>query len=238
MTLWLEREPSPYAAGRVFCLPHAGCGTSVFGAWPQERNSTEFLPVELPGRLSRFDNPMPDTFQELADAMIDGLWPYLDVPFALFGHCWSAYAAYEVAVRLERTGRPPASLFVSSQLAPQDGPVGRMLTMSDAELRAELEESIREQGNTPHPELVAIYLKILRTDVEVSRRYLVPDPVRLACPITAIGWSEDTEVRPEEMKGWAECGDTAFLVLPGWHHRFQDAPDELLETLQAGSKRE
>jgi surfactin synthase thioesterase subunit len=236
-TIWLQRAPSVTAVGRVFCIPHAGCGASVFGNWPQEQDSIEFLPVELPGRLTRFGDRMPDTFQDLAAAMIAALRPYLDVPFAFFGHCWSALAAYEVTAQLQRAGAPaPVRLFVSSQVAPQDGPVGRMLGMNEAELTAELETTIRDQGNKPHPQLVSIYLSVLRVDIEVSRRYIVPEPLRLSCPITAIGWTDDTEVRPGQMTGWAECGDSAFEVFPGRHHRFLDAPPELLNTLCAGTR--
>jgi surfactin synthase thioesterase subunit len=235
MTAWLQREPSSTAAGRVFCIPHAGCGTSVFRNWPQQRDGIEFLPVELPGRLTRFAESMPPTFSELARDMIAGLQPYLDRPFAFFGHCWSALVAYEVTAQLQRAGGPTAArLFVSSQLAPQDGPVSRMLEMDEAELAAELESMIIDQGNKPHPELVAIYLKVLRADVEASRRYVVPEPIRLDCPITAIGWSQDSEVRPDQMAGWPTCGDTTFEVFAGRHHRFIDAPPELLQTLCTG----
>lgn len=234
-SVWLQREPEPAPAGRVFCIPHAGCGTSVFRNWPAERDGVQFLPVELPGRLTRFGEPMPDTFGELARDLIAGLRPYLDVPFAFFGHCWSALVGYEAAAQLQRAGGPlPARLFVSSQLAPQDGPVSRMLDMTEPELAVELESMIIDQGNTPHPELVAIYLGILRADVEASRRYLVPDPLRLSCPITAIGWTEDSEVRPEQMTGWPDCGETTFALFAGRHHRFIDAPPELLDILCAG----
>lgn len=234
MTAWLQREPSP-AAGRVFCIPHAGCGTGVFGNWPPERDGIEFLPVELPGRLPRFAESMPATFGELARDMITGLGPHLDVPFAFFGHCWSALVAYEVTAQLQQVGGPTAArLFVSSQLAPQDGPVGRMLGMDDAELGDELTAMIRDQGNRPHPELVSIYLTVLRADVEMSRRYVVSNPPRLTCPITAIGWSDDSEVRPAQMAGWTACGDASYEVFAGRHHRFIDAPPELLKTICAG----
>jgi len=237
VTVWLQRQPSPTAAARVFCIPHAGCGASVFGNWPATRDGVEFLPVELPGRLTRFRDRMPDTFQEVAAALLDALAPHLDVPFAFFGHCWSALLAYEATAQLERTGRPlPARLFVSAQFAPQDGPAGRMLEMDDVELATELEATIREQGNTPHPQLVAVYLKVLRDDIEVSRRYVVPDPPRLRSPIDAIGWSEDTEVRPDQMRGWSACGETTFTVFPGRHHQFLDAPDPLLDALTAGTR--
>jgi surfactin synthase thioesterase subunit len=232
---WLPREPSPAAAGRVFCLPHAGYGAAVFGNWPDRLRGIEFLPVELPGRLTRFTEPMPDTIGELAHDMINGLGRYLDVPFAFFGHCWSAQVAYDVTTQLQAAGGPsPTHLYVSSQVAPQDGPVGRMLDMDDADLAAELESTIRGQGKEPHRELVAVCLAILRADVELNRRYLVPEPVRVTCPITAIGWTDDDEVRPEQMAGWSVCGDTTFEVLDGRHEQFVDAPSELLETLCAG----
>ncbi|MET7311757.1 thioesterase domain-containing protein [Streptomyces sp. NPDC005571] len=231
---WLPRPPSATAAGRIICLPHAGGSAAIFAAWPEARGSVEFLPVEPPGRLGRFGEPVPDTFQELAADLIDGLAGCLDVPFAIFGHCWSALLAYEMAAQLQGAGRPgPVRLFVSSQVAPQDGPVGRMLGMDDTELARDLSETIREAGNEPHPELVSFYAQVLRTDVEISRRYQVGAPVRLDCPVTAVGWADDTEVRPEQMANWADCGETSFEVFPGRHHRFLDAPEPLLRTLCA-----
>ncbi|MFI0939405.1 thioesterase II family protein [Streptomyces sp. NPDC021020] len=234
-TAWLQRSPSPTVAGRVFCIPHAGCGGSVFEKWPERRDGVEFLAVELPGRLTRFGERMPSTFEELARALVAGIEPYLDLPFAFFGHCWSALAAYEVAVHLDRAGLPmPGRLFVSSQPGPQEKLTGRMISMSEAELAGELKKTVRAMGHEPHPELVSIYIDVLRADIDVSLRYSVPDPPTLSCPITAIGWTDDTEVRPEEMSGWAACGDTDFVVLPGVHHQFIDAPPDLLAALCAG----
>lgn len=188
--------------------------------------------MEPPGRETRLGEPVADTFQELATAMSDALEPFLDVPYAFFGHCWSALAAYEVTVQLQSRGAPPpAWLFVSSQVAPQDGPVGRMLGMTDAEITEEVGTTIRASGGQPHPELVALYTDVLRADIDVSRRYVVPDPVRVSCPITAIGWSADTEVDAASMRGWPACGDTEFVLLNGPHNRFVDGPAELLDVL-------
>ncbi|OZV77361.1 thioesterase [Micromonospora echinospora] len=231
--VWLQRSPSPAAAGRVFCIPQAGCGTNVFENWPREQDSIEFLPVELPGRLTRFKDRMPATFQGLAADMVAGLEPYLDVPVAFFGHCWSAIAAFEVAVHLERRGLPPTRLFVSSELPPQLGPAGRMLDMDEPELTVELEATIRDLGREPHPELVALYVRVLRDDIGLRRRYVASAPLR-HCPITAIGWTDDTEYRPEQLAGWADSGKTTFVVFPGRHNRFVDAPAELLDAICAG----
>ncbi|WP_431873293.1 thioesterase II family protein [Amycolatopsis sacchari] len=230
-TRWLTREPAPAATARVFLLPYAGCGAGLFRNWPKERGPVDLLPVELPGRETRLGEPVPGTFQELASAMADALEPCLDVPYALFGHCWSALVAYEAAVQLQARGHAPARLFVSSQVAPQDGPVGRMLGMTDDEMAGELGTTIRALGGQPHPELVALYTRVLRADVDASRRYVVPEPVRVSCPVTAIGWTDDDEVAPASMRGWPVCGDTEFVVLDGAHHRFLDAPRELLDVL-------
>jgi surfactin synthase thioesterase subunit len=234
-TAWLTRTPSAAASGRVFCIPYAGCGAGMFRGWPRELGSVEFLPVEIPGRETRLAEPPAETCQELAAGMVDGIGPYLDVPFAFFGHCWSAHAAYEATAELQRRGSPmPALLVVSSQLAPQEGPSGRLLAMDDTQLAAEIEATMRALGGHPQPDLVAIYVGVLRADVDVSRRYVLPEPVRLSCPITAIGWTDDSEVRPEEMKRWSECGTTTFEILTGAHRRFMDAPPDLLEILCAG----
>jgi surfactin synthase thioesterase subunit len=232
---WLPREPSAAATGRIFLIPYSGCGASMYRRWPQERAGVEFLPVELPGHETRFIEPNFESYQELAKAMVVGLEAHLDVPFGFFGHCGSALAAYEVSAELTRAGMPqPARLYVSSEVAPQDGPAGRFLSMDDAELGTELEKLIRELGGEPSPELIALYLEVLRADVDTNKRYVVPDPLRLSCPITAIGWTEDDEIPYATMGGWARCGATTFELLPGRHHRFIDAPDDLLDVLSVG----
>lgn len=231
---WLTRAPSTTAGARVFLIPYAGCGAGLYRNWPRAAGAVEFVPVELPGRETRLGEPIAATFPELAAAMAEALEPYLDVPYAFFGHCWSALAAYEVTVQLQAREAPaPSRLFVSSQVAPQDGPVGRMLGMTDAEMTDEVSTTIRALGGQPHPELVALYAGVLRADVEASRRYVISDLVSVRCPITAIGWSEDTEVHPARMGGWSRCGDTDFLVLEGPHHRFIDGPDRLVRALAA-----
>lgn len=232
---WLPHAPSATATGRIFLIPYSGCGASMYRQWPHRQDGIEFLPLELPGHETRFAEPTFHTYQELATDMVVGLAPYLDVPFGFFGHCASALAGYEVSAELVRCERPtPARLYVSSQVAPQDGPAGRFLTMSDRELGAELEKLIGELGGMPDNELVELYLEVMRADVDANKRYVLPDPMRLPCPITAIGWSGDDEVPYETMNGWDRCGDNTPVLLDGGHHCFTRAPAELVDLLCAG----
>lgn len=223
------RPPLPEADARVFLLPYSGCGASMYRRWPTLHEGINFCPVQLPGRENRMREAAFGTYEELADSLAEELLPHLDRPYALFGHCSSALAAYQTAVRLTSRGCPPPSrLFVSSEVAPQDGPYGRFLEMTDAELSEELRELLIGMGGEPHPDLIDLTLRVLRQDVEVNKRYKVPEPVRLSCPITSVGWTGDTGIEPRMMTGWSACGDVEDVLLGGDHYAFVGAPAELL----------
>ncbi|MFD1547397.1 thioesterase II family protein [Nonomuraea guangzhouensis] len=227
---WLLRTPSEQAGIRLFCLPYSGCGASMYRQWPRFVGELEICPVQLPGRESRLREEPCATYEELAGQLADGLLPYLDRPFAFFGHCGSALPGYATAVRLAERGYPvPARIFVSSQVAPHQGPYGRFLEMSDEELRTELAELIRQLGGRPTPDLLDVSMTVLRADIEMNKRYHLAEPLRLDCPISAIGWRQDDEVAPDLMAGWADCAPTDFRLLDGEHYRFMSAPPELLD---------
>lgn len=236
-TPWMHREPSADARARVFLIPQAGCGTSVFDRWPPVSEGVEFLPLELPGRLPRFGERIPPTFQELAAAVLEGVEPWLDVPFGFFGHCWSAIAAFETTVLAERAGRPPAALFVSSDLPPYTPRTGAMSTMTDDELAEEVAGAIRAFGGQPHPELMSIYVRILRDDMELRHHYVPSPRRRLGTPITVLGWTEDDEVPLDRLSTWSDCGEATVHILPGGHNRFGDAPEDLLDVVRAAVTR-
>ena len=54
--------PSPEAGLRVFCLPYAGKGASVYRQWWESSDRrVEFVPVQLPGRENRVrERPVQD----------------------------------------------------------------------------------------------------------------------------------------------------------------------------------
>lgn len=231
---WFLRDPAPGSRARLFCIPYSGCGASLYRGWPRFVGEVEICPVQPPGRESRFAEPHFGTFAEFANQMAAALRPYLDVPFGFFGHCGSALPGYETSVRLAEQGGPlPRALFVSSQVAPQDGPYGRLLSLPDDELREEVRGLMRALGGEPIEDLLDLYLDVLRADLAANRAYRRA-AVRLPIRITAIGWDRDHEVAPDLMGGWSACGDAGFVVLPGPHYQFIDPPAALLECIEAG----
>jgi surfactin synthase thioesterase subunit len=234
-TRWFLREPSPDARARIFCIPYSGCGASMYRLWPQFLDDVEICAVQLPGRENRLREMPHETYQLMADDLADALLPYLDRPYGLFGHCGSALGAYETAVRIVERGYPqPTRVFVSSQVAPQDGPCGRFLGMTDAELLEELRRLVIKLGGNPVQSLLELSLGVLRADIEANKRYHIADPAFLPCPITAIGWSRDVEVLHTLMTGWPRCGRTEVALLDGEHYTFTEAPPELMAVLSAG----
>lgn len=227
---WLFRSPDGDAAARLFCFPYSGTGASMYQRWPRYIGQIEVCPLQPPGRENRIREPHYGTYQALADSLIEALPPYLDRPFAFIGHCGGALPGVETSIRLAAAGLPtPARIFVSSEVAPQDGPYGRFLWMTDDELAHELEVLVIRLGGRPNPSLIDMGLDLIRRDVAANREYHYDAPPRIPGGITAIGWSQDEEVAPHLMGGWRRCSaDVREVVLDGEHHAYMSAPPALI----------
>jgi surfactin synthase thioesterase subunit len=238
---WLLRKPSSEARARVFCFPYSGVGASMYNKWPQFAGTVELCPVQLPGRENRIKEPHYGSYEALAELVAEGIEPYLDRPFGLFGHCGGALAAFATALRLAQLAAPnPACLFVSSQVAPHEPPYGRFLRMTDAELRDELAVLTIAMGGRPHPDALDFGLDILRADIVANQAYQLTGPRSLMTDLYAIGWKGDVEIRPDQMGGWRAfvSPDRLFTsVLDGEHHTFLGAPSSLLDLFQRGMMR-
>jgi surfactin synthase thioesterase subunit len=230
---WLLRQPDPEAAARLFCFPYSGSGATMYERWPRYLGDVEVCRIQPPGRQNRIREPHYETYQRLAEGMVELLEPYLDRPFAFFGHCSGALPGVEVTRQLAAAGLPlPRRVFVSAQVAPHDGPYGRLLELDRAGLRDELADILVRMGGQPSDAVLDLGLDLLIKDVEANKRYIVPAPLDLPCGITAIGWSEDTEIPPELMGGWrALSSNYRYVLLDGAHFDFLDAPPALLAEL-------
>ncbi|MGW3078259.1 MULTISPECIES: thioesterase II family protein [unclassified Kitasatospora] len=230
---WFLREPSPEAQMLLLCMPYSGCGASMYRSWPAVIGAAEVVALQLPGRENRMREPHFGTYQDLAKAMLDDVGDLLTArPYALFGHCGGALPAFELILQIAERGLPaPHRYFVSSQVAPQDGPWGRFLGLDEQGLRDEIAGLLAAMGAASRAgELVDLFIDVMEADLEANRRYHRPAGT-VPCPITALGWSDDVEVPHTLMGGWQLWSATEKAVLPGTHYSFLDAPPELLEVL-------
>ncbi|WP_416478368.1 thioesterase II family protein [Streptomyces sp. LKA04] len=231
---WFVRPPAAGPAARVFGFPFAGSGASAFSAWPAAIGDTEICPVQFPGRENRLAHPHYGTYERLAEELTEALRPLLgEVPYAFFGHCAGALPAYETVLRLAALGLPtPARLIVSGQPAPHDAAQDRMLALTEAELRTELETFLRGRGIEPRPDMIDLGLTVLLRDRAAAARYRRTEPVPVPCPVVVLHWRDDPDVGLDQLQGWRRYADSVeFLAVDGGHYDFMDAPDELLNAL-------
>jgi surfactin synthase thioesterase subunit len=240
---WLVRDPFAEAPARLFCLPVSGIGASVFRAWPTRIGDIEVCPVQLPGRENRMRDAAHTSMEAFAKDAAEALQPYLDRPFAFFGHCFGARLSYGLSVELASRGMPlPARIFASSCLAPhrggyfgggRSGPFTPETT--DEEYMAELRHGSRLRGEPEPPtELLALSIRVLRADTELTCGYEPPGPTDAPLNITTISWTEDTHMRPDEMAEWEPYGNVHHVLLPGDDFTHRSAPADLLQAIADG----
>src|SRR5439155_5730600 len=80
----------------------------------------EVCPVQIPGREDHMRETPMTSMGSLVEALAQALEPYMDVPFAFYGHSLGGLISFELACYLRRQqGQMPMQLFVSGCPAPQ-----------------------------------------------------------------------------------------------------------------------
>lgn len=235
---WIKRYcPRRYPKIRLFCLPPAGGGASTFRRWGYLLpNEIEVCAVQLPGRESRLTESPLRHFDDLLQAIKQSLTPYLEYPFALFGHSMGALLAFSLACEFQQDlGLHPTYLFVSAHEAPQ-----LLLTQSakeeeidDITLAKEFcalagisEEIIRSE------DLIDLLIATIRADFSICKSFKYIPVELLTCPIAALGGLEDSIPR-EAMEAWSKqtSGKFKLHMFPGAHHYIRQCEEPLLQII-------
>ena len=190
----------------------------------------------LPGREFRLREPAFTEFEPLVEALTREIFPYLDRPFAFFGHSMGAIISFELARRL-RSERSLETdhLFVSGRRAPQlperDPEIHKL---PDAEFLAE----VQRLNGTPnevldHAELMELLKPMLRADFSVCHTYNYVPAAPVKCSITALGGTRDETATQEKLEGW--CAETTgrcrVRMLEGDHFFINQQRDAILEII-------
>jgi medium-chain acyl-[acyl-carrier-protein] hydrolase len=197
------------ARRRIVVFHHAGGSASSYQLGKHFPADTEICAIQLPGRESRFAEPLLTTLDPVVDELTSVIPS--DLPFAFFGHSMGALIAFEVARRLA-----PEHLFVSAHRAPHLADPTPLHGLDDDALADRLAATNPVLAD---PDLREIFLPILRADLALCETYthLPGDP--LPCPITVFGGRADDIVTESELREWRQHTSAGFelRMFPGDH---------------------
>lgn len=238
-TSWLAwPRPNPQASLRLFCIPYAGGGTQVYHTWPDYLpESIEVCSIKLPGRGARMrETPFANT-TPLIHALAPNLLPYLDKPYALFGHSMGALVSFELASHLRRqSNSEPIHLFASGCRAPQIPEPHPIYNLPEIEFLEELRSlGGVSQDVMENSELMQLMLPTIRADCTLSDTYTYKSQPPLSCSISVFGGLQDPLVSREHLEAW-RCQTSAsftLMMFPGDHFFLHTSKLLLLEQLSS-----
>jgi surfactin synthase thioesterase subunit len=223
----------------LLCFPFAGGAASVFRGW-REAAPPFFrpLPVQLPGRENRWDEPPYTQLPLLVATLASVLRPVLRPPFALFGHSMGALVAFELARELRRQGRPgPRRLFVSGCRAPHiPDPHPPLSPLPQHEFL----DRLRRLNGIPdevlrNDDLMKLVMPMLRADFRMCDNYVYRPGQPLDCPISAFAGTEDRITWQPHVTMWRRYTRLTYVerLVPGDHLFVTGAKAALLDAIAA-----
>jgi acyl transferase domain-containing protein len=227
-------EPITKPRIRLFCFPYGGGGASIFRGWQSHLPAgIEVRPIQLPGREQRIREQALDQLEPLVASLTEVIGPYLDLPFALFGHSMGALIAFELARALDRKfGKAPAAFFAAGYPAPHlENRFFENLLPEDPEDLEGIEkrkDRIRELDLLPDAligdqDLMRVLLPTFCADFTLVKSYKYFEAPPLSCPLFAYSGEDDPEITVPHVSEWYRhtTGTFTLRVLPG-AHRFVD----------------
>ena len=223
---------------RLFCFSHAGSGASTFNTWSEKFPAEiEVCSIQLPARENRIKETPFKRLQPLIQTLTPLIEPYLDLPFAFFGHSMGGLISFELARELRRRNwATPAYLFVGGCCAPH---------IPDLELpihtlpEPKFIEIISSYNGIPefimqNLKLMQIFIPTLRADLEVLETYFYTKEEPLTFPVYAFGGFRDSKVSPVQIAAW-ELETKARFSLKMFdddHFFVRGKEDEIINTLK------
>jgi surfactin synthase thioesterase subunit len=224
---------------RLVLLHHAGGSAAAYRGWARRfPDSWDVCAVDLPGRGRAAGVPPLSTVDEVAAALLAGLGPLLDRPYAVFGHSMGALAGFGLAVAAHRAGAPlPCWLGVSAHPGPRtaDLPPARHLHRLTGE---QLRHAVGHLGGTAAPEPAAWALRepLFRADLLVAETWRPAPGVTVPVPVSAFCGRSDAAVDAAGMARWAAHTDRFLGVrsFDGGHFYLMTEPDSVTAAITAG----
>jgi acyl transferase domain-containing protein/acyl-CoA synthetase (AMP-forming)/AMP-acid ligase II/surfactin synthase thioesterase subunit/acyl carrier protein len=221
---------------RLFCFPYAGAGASIYQPWRERLlPRIELIPVQLPGRAERADEPTVGQMKELAQAVADALAELEPSAFAFFGHSMGAMLSFAVTRELQKRGtKMPERLILSACSAPNRRRT-HIHELPEAEFKERLVNNFEMPVEVAADESIwQALLPALRSDIHLLDTYSPDEAPPLNLPISAFGGADDPAVTREDLLGWSAftTADFSLKLFPGSHMFVKHQDAEVMEAVQ------
>ena len=142
-------------------------------------------------------------------------------PYAFFGHSMGALVAFELSRALRRQGLPlPRTIVVSGRRPPPYRTLNRRsiyFPMMRSWMRWSGAMTAIPQVIRDEPELMALFVPVLKADFATFETHVHQDEPPLPCAVSIYGGRDDPQTR--QMDGWASLfsGPSRFRLFDGGH---------------------
>jgi surfactin synthase thioesterase subunit len=198
----------------------------------------ELFLIHLPGRDKRINEQPARDLLPLAHTLATALHPYINKPFAFFGHSMGGLLAFETIRQMRHQQAPqPVHLFISARYPPHKAdPYANLYRLSEPEfinrtenLFGAMPEIVRQDQEVLH-----LFLSIMRADFTMLGTYPYIHEPPLGFPISVFGGTRDKSVTEESLAAWREQTSAAFelQMFHGEHFFIQSSRAALVEQIK------
>lgn len=225
----------------IFLLPYGGGSASSFRSYVERFPSDvgRVIPVELPGRGTRFREEHAKSIRECAALALHQI-DKANERYILHGHCMGALLAFEAIKLIESSGRrPPHFLVVSGRNAPRhvNDWLKRVAKLDDRSLFEEL----KVLGGVPERLSFAMaqsFLGAIRHDQAMFIDY-DPGDARISVPILVLAGRGDKMTSEAALLDWQDYTSKLVSVewLEGEHYFILQQPDRVALSVESFGRR-
>lgn len=205
---------SPSGPFHLIMCPAAGASSSAFQTWRTLAPSPQLPSLTLvtyPGRDRLRHRAPAQSIAALAETLAETLADTrgtLDqrLPTVMAGHSMGAQVAFETCARLRGCAHAPQSLVISGCHAPHEWGRRQLRTLDDSAFIEQLADiGGCSAALLQAPELMALFMPLLRADFHATETYHRAFPTRdatLHLPTLLLCGRQDREASPEEVAAW------------------------------------
>ena len=222
---------------RLLCLPFGGSGSSFYLSWVRDLEpDVEVVPIQLPGRENRLDEPPFAEINQLTAEIIPAIQHYSDKPYAIFGHSMGAFLAFELAREMRRKNlSAPKLLLVSAMRAAHLKDIRPPIAcLPDGPLMEALRERYALEVSEESMELLQLMLPTIRADILCIENYTYKSEPPFDFPIIVFGGELDHAVTPSEIEAWSRHTTVRFkhYQIAGGHFFVNSERDQLVKLIR------